>query len=60
MSISYFLGFGFWPTTIVLTEVKIMGFGIKIYKINHPNQFGFNYANLEVHQVEFQKIIELC
>jgi hypothetical protein len=43
----------------VLTEEKIMGFGRKIFKLHHPNQFGVNYAKLEVHQVEFQKILEL-
>jgi hypothetical protein len=44
----------------VLTEEKIMGFGRKIFKLHHPNQFGVNLAELEVHQVEFQKILELC
>lgn len=37
-----------------------MGLGIKIFKTHHPNQFGVNYAKLEINQVKFQKILELC
>jgi len=37
-----------------------MGYDIKILKLCYPNIFEVNHAKLEVHQVEFQKVLEPC
>jgi hypothetical protein len=60
LPVSYYLGFDFWPTKNVPYEEKIMGSNRRISKIQYPYQFRIKLADLEVHQVEFQKILELC
>ena len=37
-----------------------MGYDRKTLKIHYPNRFEVNHAKLEVHQVEFQKVLESC
>jgi hypothetical protein len=44
----------------VPTKEKIMGYDRRVSKIQYPYQFWIHLYDLDVHQVKFQNILELC